>query len=52
MFQEPRNQLKEDAYRYENPTLDLDALVIPIEEENLSCANTADNLFEHINQYN
>lgn len=51
MFQEPRNELKEDAYRYTNPTLDLDALMIPINEESLSCANIADNLFEHINQY-
>lgn len=51
MFQEPRNELKEDAYRYVNPTLDLDALMIPINEESLSCANIADGLFEHINQY-
>lgn len=51
MFQEPRNELKEDAYRYSNPTLDLDALMISINEESLSCANIADGLFEHINQY-
>jgi hypothetical protein len=51
MFQEVRNQLKEDAYRYDSPTTDIEALVIPINEENLSCANIADGLFEHINQY-
>lgn len=51
MFNEIRNQLKEDAYRYDSPTQDIDALIIPIREENLSCANIADGLFEHINQY-
>lgn len=51
MFNEVRNQLKEDAYRYDSPTLDIDALIIPIEETNLSCANIADAIFEHINQY-
>lgn len=51
MFKEIRNQLKEDAYRYDSPTLDIDALVIPINDEKLSCANIADGLFEHINQY-
>lgn len=51
MFKELRNELKEDAYRYDSPTLGIDALVIPITEENLSCSNIADGLFEHINQY-
>ena len=51
MFNEVRNQLKEDAYRYDSPALDIDALIISVEEENLSCANIADKLFEHINQY-
>lgn len=51
MFQEQRNQLKEDAYRYDSPELGLEALLIPITEENLSCANVADKLFEHIGQY-
>ena len=49
MFNEVRNQLKEDAYRYDSPAADIDALIIPIHEENLSCANTADKLFEQIN---
>lgn len=51
MFQEVRNQLKEDAYRYDSPAIDIEALVISIAEENLSCSNIADGLFEHINQY-
>ena len=51
MYQEARNQLKEDAYRYDSPSLDIDALIIPINEENLSCGNIADKLFEHIGQY-
>lgn len=51
MFNEKRNQLKEDAYRYDSPALGIDALVIKVDEENLSCANIADKLFEHINQY-
>ena len=51
MFNEIRNQLKEDAYRYDSPTLDIDALVLSIDEENLSCSNIADKLFETIGQY-
>ena len=51
MYEEIRNQLKEDAYRYDSPTLNIDALVIPIGEEKLNCANIADRLFEQINQY-
>ena len=51
MFNEIRNQLKEDAYRYDSPTLDIDALILSIDEENLSCANIADKLFETIGQY-
>lgn len=51
MFNEKRNQLKEDAYRYDSPDIGIEALIIPINEENLSCANIADKLFEQINQY-
>lgn len=51
MFDINRNTLKEDAYRYDNPDLDLDALIITLKDEKLSCANIADSLFEQINQY-
>ena len=51
MFQEKRNQLKEDAYRYDSPDLEIEAFIIPINEENLNCANIADQLFENISQY-
>lgn len=51
MYEEPRNQLQEDAYRFKNPDFDVNALVISIDEENLSCANIADKLFERIDKY-
>ena len=51
MYNEKRNTLKQDAYRYDSPSLDIDALIIPIGEENLSCGNIADKLFENIGQY-
>ena len=50
MYEEPRNQLQEDAYRFNNPDFDVNALVISIDEENLSCANIADKLFERIDK--
>ena len=51
MYDENRNALQQDAYRYDNPDLNLDAFVITLNEENLNCANTADALFEQISQY-
>lgn len=51
MYNEPKNQLQEDAYRFDNPDLNVDALIISINEEALSCANIADKIFERINQY-
>ena len=51
MYDENRNTLQQDAYRYDNPDINLDAFVITLQEENLNCANTADGLFETITQY-
>lgn len=51
MYGEKKNQLIQDAYRYENPDFDLDALVIKLADEKLSCANIADALFEELYQY-
>ena len=52
MYGEVRNQLKEDAYRFESPDIEAEALMITLTEENLNCANIADKLFETINIYN
>lgn len=51
MYGEIRNQLLEDAYRFDSPDVDAETLIITLNETNLNCGNIADKLFEKINIY-